>query len=102
MKYWVLIYWLESAPFSSKIVVTLKKGFEMTGYRKSDQDIEISLPDFNKKDVERLIDLVCSGECLIEKAAQIVSLTELCQILKLDSLQNGNLGCLVSKRGIQN
>ena len=60
----------------------------MTGCRKSDQDLYISLPDFNKSDVKRVVDLVCSGECLIEKAAQYHTLTELCKVLRLDSLSS--------------
>ena len=60
----------------------------MTGCRKSDQDLYISLPDFNKSDVKRVVDLVCSGECFIEKAAQYHTLTELCKILRLDSLSS--------------
>ena len=60
----------------------------MTGCRKSDQEIQISLPDFSKKDVKTLMDRIYCGECTIQNDAELNSLMELSRILGLNSLHS--------------
>ena len=67
-------------------MVTLIQGFEMTGCRKSDQEIQISLPDFLKKDVKKLLDCIYCGECTIQNDAELNSIIELSKILGLNAL----------------
>ena len=58
----------------------------MTGCRKSDQEIQISLPDFLKSDVKRLVKTIYCGECTIQNEAQINSFVELVKLLGLNTL----------------
>ena len=58
----------------------------MTGCRKSDQEIQISLPDFLKKDVKTLLDCIYCGECTIQNDAELNSIIELSKILGLNAL----------------
>ena len=67
-------------------MVTLNQGFEMTGCRKSDQEIQISLPDFLKKDVKTLLDCIYCGECTIQNEAELNSIIELSKVLGLNAL----------------
>ena len=67
-------------------VVTLNQGFNMTGCRKSDQEIQISLPDFSKKVVKKLLDCIYCGECVIQNEAELNSIIELSKILGLNAL----------------
>jgi hypothetical protein len=69
-------------------VVTLNQGFEMTGCRKSDQEIQISLPDFTKKYVKTLLDRIYCGECTIQNDAHFNSLIELTRMLGLNALNS--------------
>ena len=69
-------------------VVMLNQGFNMTGCRKSNQDIQISLPDFSKSDVKRLLDCIYCGECVIQNQHEFGLLSELCKMLKLNALHS--------------
>ena len=60
----------------------------MTGCRKSDQEIQISLPDFSKKVVKKLLDCIYCGECVIQDQNEFGLLSELCKMLKLNSLHS--------------
>ena len=60
----------------------------MTGCRKSDQEIQISLPDFSKNDVKTLCDRIYCGECTIQNDAHFNSLIELSKILGLNTLHS--------------
>ena len=65
-----------------------KKGIEIIGNRKSDQEIQISLPDFEKSDIKRMLDIVYKRECLIENKDQLNSLVALCELLGLNLLNS--------------
>ena len=61
----------------------------MTGCRKSDQEIQISLPDFSKKDVRTLLDRIYCGECTIQNDAHFNSVIELSKLLGINTLHSG-------------